>query len=259
MSPFLIDNQTPFSQTGTFTILVSPHGTPGSLTIQVAGDLIQTTTLGGIVNFQTTIPGQNDAVTFAGTAGQRFAADLAYGDSSTCAVSASYTITSPDGSTLQSGGMPLVQCALGGNLEVYVDPPITLPLTGTYRVTINPAGTSTGSGYFYLYNVPPDASASATMNGGAVNIGTTVPFQDSQVTFSGNAGQLATVHITNNNTDITVSLLDPNGSVVTSAPESTAASFNLPQVTLSLTGTYTIKINTNYNYTGSQSVSVTSP
>ena len=111
---------------------------------------------------------------------------------------------------------------------------------------------------FILYNIV-DAVGSLAINGSPVGVNLSTPGQNGSVTFSGTSGQLATVYISNNTygSGITVNLLNPDGSTLTSAFGS--GTFNLSQKTLSTTGTYTIQLIHNTYWTGSMNVSVTNP
>lgn len=136
---------------------------------------------------------------------------------------------------------------------------ITLPVDGTYTIPIDPQGSPTGSIQATLYNVPPDVTGTLTINGAAQTVTIGTPGQNASYTFSGTAGQLLTVHVTNNSINrVTVSLQNPDGTTATSV-NSPSASFNLLQQTLGTTGTYTVFIDPSGSATGSLSVSVTSP
>jgi hypothetical protein len=127
--------------TGTYTMLLEPGSTTGSVTLALydASDATGTITAGGsAVTASTSIPGQNVALTFSGTSGQRV---------SVLGASASFTnltfgceavvrIRKADGSALS--GDACVE--FGGFLDT-----VTLPATGSYAVVLDPASTATGS------------------------------------------------------------------------------------------------------------------
>ena len=137
--------------------------------------------------------------------------------------------------------------------------PRTLPTSGTYTIVIDPNNTNTGSMTLTLYDVAADPAGSVTVGGSALNVTTTVPGQNATVTFSGTSGQQVTVHVTSNTmSTVTVKLLKPDGSTLTTTT-SGSASFNLATQTLSVTGTYTISIDPSGANIGSMNVSVTSP
>jgi hypothetical protein len=69
-----------------------------------------------------------------------------------------------------------------------------LPRDGTYSVLVDPAGMNVGSATVQLYDVPPDASASAAPGGSPVTISAgSVPGQNAVLQFSGSAGQRVAV------------------------------------------------------------------
>jgi hypothetical protein len=74
--------------------------------------------------------------------------------------------------------------------------------------------------------------------------------------FAGTANQAITVRITGNNLgNVTVKLLKPDGTQLTSA-SSSASSFNLSTQTLPVSGTYTISIDPSGANAGSLSIAV---
>ncbi|MGH7966042.1 MAG: hypothetical protein ACRERD_30195, partial [Candidatus Binatia bacterium] len=138
----------------------------------------------------------------------------------------------------------------------------TLPVSGTYTIVVDPPGTDTGRATLTLYMVPPDVSGTLTLNGTLRPVSITTPGQNGRLTFAGSAGQKATVRITTNTMDsnggVTVTLLDPSGTALTSKSSDTT-NFNLSQKTLATTGTYTIVIDPKLTNTGSLFVQVTNP
>ncbi len=177
---------TPLPVTGTYTLLLAP-GSTGSATVTLddADDATYTVSpsqAGGAVAVTTSTPGQNAAITFSGTAGQKIfiaGSDWSY---TGCVY---LTVKNPDGSTLsgQNGF-----CGGSGYLDLTGTP---LPQTGTYTVSADPYGTATGSGTFTFYQVPADGSYSVSPSqaGGAVAVATGTPGQNAAITFSGTAGQ----------------------------------------------------------------------
>jgi hypothetical protein len=240
-SPFL-DTKT-LAATGTYTVVVDPINTQvGSISIRLYDvvDLTGTITPGGPpVTVTTTIPGQNASLTFSGSAGQRISL------SQTNVFFWGTTIIKPDGTTLVSSS------------SVYIDLQ-TLPTTGTYTLKIDPSDALTGSRTLTLYDVPPDITGTVTIGGAAVGVTTTVPGQNGLLTFAGTAGQVITVHLTNNAIGIiTLKLLKPDGSQLSSSYNS--GNFNLSNQTLPTSGTYSIVIDPLAGNIGSLSISVTSP
>jgi hypothetical protein len=115
-----------------------------------------------------------------------------------------------------------------------------------------------------LYNVPPNAAGSLTLNGAGVALTTTVPGQNAQATFSGTATQSVTVHVTNSTLsgNGTVQLISTDGvTVLTYGYLNGGPNFNLSSATLPNTGTYTILVNTipSGPITGNITLTVTNP
>jgi hypothetical protein len=255
-----IDVQT-LPATGTYTIAIDPLGNvTGSMTLTlytvpadgsgtiVAGGAAQTITIG--------TPGQNASLTFSGTLGQRISLDMTnetIGGLGTCTV---VTIKKPDGTTLTSNSCVNLQ---GGFIDVQ-----TLPATGTYTIAIDPPGDATGSMTLTLYTVPTDVSGTIAVGGTAQTVTMGTPGQNALLTFSGTAGQHASLNITNETigglgTCTSVTVKNPDGTTLVSNTCVTTQGAVLNLQTLPATGTYTILIDPLGDATGSATVSVTSP
>jgi large repetitive protein len=239
--------------TGTYTIVVDPGGTnTGGTTLtlyDVPADATGSITPGGSsVGVTLSTPGQNAGLTFAGTNGQRVSVKAA----STSIASAILKILKPDGSQL---GAVFINNLATGFLDVLV-----LPATGTYAVVVDPQGTNVGSTTLTAYDVPADTTGMVTVNGSAVAVTLSTPGQNGTLTFSGSASEQVTVHWTNNSFGaVFVKLIGTNGTTVLAQALSSASSFNLSQVTLSSTGTYTVSVDPSSLNTGTLNISVTSP
>ena len=236
--------------TGTYTLTANPSGnTTGNYTVQiynVPADASTSATIGGsAVTQTTTVPGQNAQVTFSGTAGQRASwifTNVVYSGS------LNVTILNPDGSVLRAG------TNVGSG---YFFDTLVLPTTGTYTLTANPSGNTTGNYTVQIYNVPADASTSATIGGSAVTQTTTVPGQNAQVTFSGTAGQRASWIFTNvvYSGSLNVTILNPDGSVLR-AGTNVGSGYFFDTLVLPTTGTYTLTANPSGNTTGNYTVQI---
>jgi hypothetical protein len=135
----------------------------------------------------------------------------------------------------------------------------TLSSTGTHSIAIDPSGTATGSLTFTLYDVPADVTGSLTVGASAVPVTISTAGQNGALTFSGTSSQQVTVRITSNTVaNLTIKLLKPDGSQLTSSTSS-ASSFNLATQTLPTTGTYTVVIDPAQWHTGSFNIQVTNP
>jgi len=185
-------------------------------------------------------------VAFDGNAGQRVS----------LAVSGS-TLGTTGLSVYKPDGIPF----FGATYEPFVDT-LTLPLDGTYTIPVDPDAVNTGQATLTLHNVPADFSGTVTLNNATpLSVPITTPGQNAAVTFSATAGQKVTVKVTANTIcKINVDLYSPSGTYLTGVSKtSCTTSFNLPQKTASVTGTYTVSINPVQALTGSLSVRVTNP
>lgn len=241
--------------TGTYTILVDPQSTStGSITLSlydVPADITGTITPGGsTVTVSPATPGQNARPTFSGTSGQRISLDMtsvSIGSSYCCSTFVS--VLKPDGTTLISP----FYVGLAG---LFMDT-VTLPVTGTYTLLVDPQSTGTGSMTLTLYDVPADASASITLGGSAVTISNGTPGQNGGLSFSGTSGQRISLNMsgvsmgTSYCCSTMVSILKPDGSALLSPSYIGLAGGYFDTVTLSATGTYTIFVNPQGNGTGS--------
>jgi YD repeat-containing protein len=237
-------------QTGTYTVLLDPTGIAvGAVTLtvyNVPADVTGTITPGTARTTTIPTPGQAARLTFAGTAGQRASVRV----TSTTISSGSVFIVKPDGTSLAG-----IAIATG-----YLDA-ITLPVTGTYAVVVDPASIHTGQATMTLY-VFADVTGTLTINGAAVTVTTTMPGQRGLLALAGTANQLVTIRLTGNTMGgVSIVLRRPDGTVMVSTG-SNGTSFNMPQQTLAVAGTYTVEVDPNNPLpinTGSLTVAVTSP
>jgi len=247
-STIFIDPQT-LPLAGTYTILVDPSGAAtGSITVNAYDvvDVSGSATIDGPpVSSTLSTPGQVARLSFTGTAGQR----VSINSSSSINTCWTLAILKPDGSQLTS--------TFSCGSSIFIEPQ-TLPTSGSYTVLIDPSGSGTGQATVTLYNVV-DGTGTLTLNGPAVNVSITVPGQNASYTFSGTAGQQATVRVSGGTFScVRVTLLKPDGTSMTST-FSCGSTFNLATQTLPVTGTYTITVDPNGASTGNLNLSVTNP
>jgi hypothetical protein len=243
--------------TGTYTIRVDPVSfATGNLTLTLytVADYTNTITQGGApVTVSISTPGQNGVLTFSGAASERVSLNGTNGTIAGqilgCDVNVSI-VRQRDNLVVAAGTCMEVS----GFIDV-----TTLPTTDTYVVLVDPVSTATGNLTLTLYDVPADISETITI-GGSQTLTTTTPGQNGTMTFvSGTSGQSVTVHLTNNSMgSVTVTLYDPNGTSMTSTTSS-AGAFDLTSQSLTITGTYTIKIDPAGPNVGSISVNITTP
>ncbi len=247
--------------TGTYSILINPNTFyTGNITLTLndTTDITGTIPTTGASTVQNiTVPGKNAYLSFSGTANQRVAMliqSISY--TTTCSQGICYTggdvsILKPDSSTLASISFT--------TSTVYMDT-ITLPVTGTYNVFLNPKHANTGSVTLKLYDVPADFTATVQINDPSINVPLNSVGQHAQITFSGTQGQQTTVRITNNSIiGVRVTLKAPDGSQVYTGTFGSDYSINLTMATLPSTGTYTLIIDPYIGRTGSMDLRVTSP
>ena len=250
---------TTLPSTGTYTILVDPQGpTTGgvSLTLHdVPADATATLAAGGSATVATTVPGQNAAVTFAGSAGQRVSLEVtgvSVGSSLCCSLRVS--ILRPDGKVLVS---PVFVGTNGGFVDA-----TTLPSTGTYTVVVDPQGADTGAATVIRYDVPADAGGSIAAGGAPVSVTTTVPGQNAALTFSGAAGLRVAVAVddvtigTSSCCAVRLSLARPNGTVLAGPVNAGTTGGFLDAVVLPQSGSYTIVVDPQGAATGSARVTL---
>jgi YD repeat-containing protein len=237
--------------TGTYTVLVDPGGTAtGSVTLQLNtfSDLSGTITIGTPLTVTTTGSGQNARYTFSGTAGQQISLTLTNSTYAGC-IALATSILKPDGTTLGSTSI----CGATGFIDS-----MTIPVTGTYTVFVNPGGTATGS-VTLLLNTFTDISGTITP-GTPLSVNTTTAGQNARYTFSGTAGQQASFSLTNSTYTgciaLNTSILKPDGTTLNST-SICGASGSAGPTALPTTGTYTVLVDPGGTGTGSVTITVT--
>jgi YD repeat-containing protein len=236
--------------TDTYTVLVNPQGaTTGSVTVllNTFADITGTISVGTPLTATTTVAGQNALYTFSGTAGQQTSVNMT-GNTYTGCNAVVVSVLQPNGASVGSAGA----CTGGTG---FLDS-ITLPVTGTYTVLVNPQGTTTGS-VTVLINNFGDLSGTITV-GTPLTVTTTTAGQNARYTFSGTAGQQMSMNLSGNTytgcNAVVVSILQPNGSSVGSAGACTNGTGFMDSIKLPVTGTYTVLVNPQGTTTGSVTV-----
>jgi RHS repeat-associated protein len=253
-------NPVTVQQTGIYTVAIDPNnGLTGStsFTLWAFQNLTGTITSGNPVPVTINIPGQDENLTFSGTAGQLASVQLSNFNFGGGTNGVNVSILNPDGSTLTSTSMCgtlLYGCSLLLN-------PVTLPTTGTYTLVIAPVNGYTGGATVTLW-LFQNLTGTIT-SGTAVPVTINIPGQDENLTFSGAAGQLASTQLSNFNygggtNSVGVTILNPNGTVLASTFMCGTLEFGcsmfLNPVALPTTGTYTLVIAPTNGYTGSATV-----
>jgi YD repeat-containing protein len=232
---------------GAYTVVVkfggAATGTEAVNLWVVPPDLTGTITPGGgTLNVNLVAPGQQATYTVATPTNTRVSLLIGAGPLG--------TVTVLNGTTTVTSGSI-------GALNTFVEP-WTFAAGQTISVVLSGAGYGTVP--LTAYDVPPDTTGSVTIGGPAALVTTTAGGQNGTLTFSGTMNQLATVHVTNNAMgSLTVRLVDTNGTTVLTSSASIFTNFDLAQVSLPHTGTYTIQIDPSGANTGTVNISVSSP
>ena len=163
----------------TYKLMLDPAGTnAGSITAtiySVPADATPRPRRQRLTAISVAIPGQSIKTTFAGTAGHPLSIWFS-GDT------IGNPISSPTVVTLTSPTSTTVKTTFNLYAHDTMIEPVTLPSTGTYTLSFNPNGANLGSFNVTAYDVPADATATATVGGGNVTATTTVPGQNGQIT-----------------------------------------------------------------------------
>ena len=183
-------------------------------------------------------------VVFDGTAGQRIALQATNSTISSSTV----RVIKPDNTNL------LNPTSLNGNW--FVDT-LTLPVTGTYTIVVDPNSTFTGTMNLTLHNVPSDVTGTITAGGAPVTVTTTTPGQNASLSFTGTTGQRISLDLTSVTlASSAVTVKKPDGTTLFSAANVGTAGTFFDAVTLPATGTYTILIDPALAATGSMTLTL---
>lgn len=231
--------------TGVYTLFLDPYSTyTGNVTVTLSTELAGTVTLGGAaVPISIARVGQNARYTFSGTAGQW----VSLGLTSVTLTSATVWLLNPDGTTLTSTSVGTT----GGGLE----PPGTLPTTGTYTLVVDPSGIYTGNITLKLMSY---LTGALNLDGAATIATIATVGQNALYTFSGMAGQWVSFGFTAVTIpSATVTLLKPDGTYLTETTIGGGGSLDLPTA-LPTTGTYTLTVNPSGANTGAMTIRLSS-
>jgi hypothetical protein len=247
-----VDTRT-LPQTGTHTILVDPQGdVAGSITLalhDVPPDAGGTLPFGAPSSVETTDPGQNARLSFAGLAGGRISlvvSDVTVGTSTCCSLKVS--VLRPNGTYLVA---PTYVGTKGGFLDTK-----TLTSSGTYTVLVDPQAGDTGGARLTLYDVPPDVTGTLAIGGSAMTATLTTPGQNARLTFDGRAGQRVSLRLSGVTILASyVSILRPDGTRIGSQNHVTTSGRTIT-VDLPADGVYTIVVDPQVAATGSMTLTL---
>ncbi len=226
--------------TGIYTILIDPNSTStGTVTLTLSEEMNAGTIVidGPSASVTLSRVGQRAYLTFSGTAGQKVNLGV---DNSTLPGCCNWIgINKPDGTTLVSN----INFGAGTNLDT------TLPVTGTYRILIDPNGTSTGG---ITLTLSEEMNAGTiVIDGPSASVTLSRVGQRAYLTFSGTAGQKINLGVDNSTLPGCCQQLiiyKPDNTVLASSTNM-ATGTNL-NATLPVTGTYTILIDPYNTSTG---------
>jgi len=222
------------SLSGTYSIILAPENCTGGATVTLlsASDLLGSITANGTpVNVNTTVAGQDARLTFSGTAGQRISLWT------TSTQRGPISLLRPDGT---------VQDTLSAANATFMGVD-TLATTGTYTLLSAHNSNALTSETLQLYTVPADVTGTLAPGGSPFTVTLTAPGQGAALTFSGTAGQILSLAVTNSSLpsgECKTQILNPDGTVMLPASSSPTcfAAANQVLPSLSQTGTYTIQI-----------------
>jgi YD repeat-containing protein len=243
--------------TATYFLLIAPYGTDtGSVTLRIQSAPVVTApiTIGGSpVTLTTTVPAQSAQLTFTTTSANQTV--------SLEALSSTYPSGSCTGFVVNVYGpapAPLLVTSLNPCLAAQV---ISLPTAGTYVIAITTVTPSqaVGSVTLQMQNAPP-ATGTATLGGSSVTLTTTVPAQQSKLSFTTtSANQIVSFQILSDTYSSNCAYFSVN--VTGPAPATTAvtslnACLAAQLMTLPTAGTYTVTVSPDYTSTAVGSLTV---
>jgi YD repeat-containing protein len=239
----------------TYTVAVRPVDTTGQATVtinDIRPDFTAMIPVDGSISVPIDDPGQNALVTFNGTANRR--ASLRVDGNPGCSAADVYVMRpDPDPTILEWG------CSF---LE-----PWLMPVSGSYRITVDPYGSTTGQFGLTLFDVADDIVAPVAINGTVVDITLSTPGQNATLSvapFATPSSRPVTVRVTNNeftaNSCMSLNLRKADGTQVGSLgpPGTCSQAFNMSSTLLANTS-YVLKVDPALWNTGRISVQITSP
>jgi hypothetical protein len=218
---------------GTYKLVLDPQsfslGTVTTTLYNVPADATAAGALGSTTVNTVSTPGQNAAMTFAGTNGQRVSLTAS-------------AVTIPNSVVWieRPNGVSLAQFSTGTSGH-YMSP-VTLPQTGTYTVHIDPQGSGTGQMSLDPEVVPGDPVYPILANGVLVSGTNGGAGQNALFPFTGSAGQKISLVVSSSTMgSASVSILKPDGTTLVSSFSIGSGSGYVDTTSLPVNGTYTIK------------------
>jgi RHS repeat-associated protein len=235
-------------QTGTHTVFVDPYlADVGSATLtlyKIPADVTGSITIDG-PPLTVTIPtaGQNATISFSGNAGQDVSLEIT--DVNNPLGYVHVYILDPSQNII--GSTLVNEFDQDGHIDS-----VSLPVTGTYAIVVDPELDGTGSLTLQLH---ADVAGSITIGGPPVVATISSPGQEATYTFSGPAGQDLRLGVTN----VTilqsyVSIEEPDGSYLVSPTFVDTNGKVIVTPVLPVSGTYTIVVDPSFSYTGNMTL-----
>ena len=160
--------------------------------------------------------GQNGYLTFTGTAGQKISVLVSNVNGMT---QAELDVLKPNGTSLLSA--PITVTSSGAWLQ----PTAPLPVTGQYKILLDPQLTGVGSADVNLYVVPADLSGTITP-GTPLSIATTAPGQNAKYSFTATIGQRMSLNLTGVTIQsVKVTIQKPDGTTLATKTVGTSGGF----------------------------------
>ena len=235
--------------TGTYLLIVEPYNNMiGGVTLHLSEELSPPISIGGPAVLLTNRPGQNTRMFFQGDAGQQviFGAGPTAIGAPECCRTTTASIWNPNGTEL----FGIMIFSTGG-----ISPQLTLPVSGTYTLTVDPYDAVAGDIGIVLSQ---DVVIPIMINALPVSHNFDRVGQNAYFDFEGTAGAPATVQLTGDIPGLSAKLIGPDGVVLTQTT-SNGSNFNLPTQTLPTSGTYRIYIDPTGTNLGNLNVRVTNP
>lgn len=233
-----------FPSTGTYTAVFRvDRASTGHVDLQLLADAQGTLLTDGTPTLVNLANGQNGIYSFTATSASSYSLAVTDFSSAPGGGSVTASILNPDGSVKKNCG---TYSAMSGHCD------FSVAGAGTYQVRIDPAGNAS-----VLFNliVSEDLRGEFIADEAAVTFHAVVPGQNKRYAFEGQMGQSVSLVFTNNTIGAgTISVIRPDGSVLTSTGNYAGSTAWTKDVTLPVTGTYEAIVFVDKAFTGSMDV-----
>jgi hypothetical protein len=208
------------------------------------------TTDGTPVAVNTAQQGQNARFSFAGTTGDRIAAQLSSSTIGPDCPAVAISLVRPDGSAF---GVPASTCTTSAFLDTQ-----TLDQTGTWTLLVDPRVGDSGTASLAVYKPGADQTGGILRDGTPVGLSLTTPGRNAQYTFTGTVGEHVSTLLTNSTIGagcpaVVLSFVRPDASTDTTISTCGATAF-LDTVVIDQAGAWTILVDPQGSATGTASL-----